>query len=304
MDNNITEPTQPAVDKSLLVSGAAADSAVVGQEISDLKSALASLSSIPVEVKRAMDALFHNMAVKDDAVYSDEYATFHSWATAVNLVSITAVFEQNDHVVLSADSLDSLKEYLTVTALYDDGTTGAVNTYTLSGELTAGTSLITVTYLDKTTTFTVNVTASTDITPAYTSAVATTNVSITQLNDGMRLQTTTNSTYQFARIPVPGLRANYTYRVEYDEEYTSGTIVVQFRVGTTTTAPIIGTSQASSQTPGGHFSVDLVFSDDPDWSTSAETNTNLFFFITAGTAQAGNCTFKNLRILEYMTGGN
>ncbi len=73
------------------------------------------------------------------------------------LESISAVFEQGDTVIYIDTSLDSLKNMLTVTAHYDDGTTATVTGYTLSGTLTVGTSVITVSYGGKTTTFTVNV---------------------------------------------------------------------------------------------------------------------------------------------------
>lgn len=76
------------------------------------------------------------------------------------LSSISAVFTQGQHVVYADDSLDSLKQYLVVTAHYADQTTATVLGYTLSGTLTVGTSVITVTYEDKTTTFNVTVTAS------------------------------------------------------------------------------------------------------------------------------------------------
>lgn len=74
------------------------------------------------------------------------------------LVSISAVYTQSG-VVYDTDSLDDLKSDLVVTALYSDNTTEVITSgYTLSGTLTAGTSTITVSYEEKTTTFTVNVT--------------------------------------------------------------------------------------------------------------------------------------------------
>lgn len=71
--------------------------------------------------------------------------------------SISAVFAQGSQVIYSSASLDSLKSSLTVTANYDDGTSGVVTGYTLSGTLTEGTSVVTVTYEGKTTTFNVTV---------------------------------------------------------------------------------------------------------------------------------------------------
>jgi len=74
------------------------------------------------------------------------------------VLSITAVFNQGTAVIYTHDNLDDLRQYLTVTANYDDGTSSVVTTYTLNGELTAGTSTITATYSGKTTTFAVTVT--------------------------------------------------------------------------------------------------------------------------------------------------
>ena len=54
MDNNITEPTQPVVDQSLSVQGAAADAKKTGDEISDLKSQIddidANVELTPIDV--------------------------------------------------------------------------------------------------------------------------------------------------------------------------------------------------------------------------------------------------------------
>jgi hypothetical protein len=74
-------------------------------------------------------------------------------------VSITAVFNQGENTIYDTDSLDVLKQYLTVTANYSDGATQPVSNYTLSGTLTDGTSTITVTYGGKSTTFNATVSA-------------------------------------------------------------------------------------------------------------------------------------------------
>lgn len=155
-DEHITVETGVVIDTSLSVAGAAADAKKTGDELSDLKSAISTLTSIPTAVKRAMDTLFSKMAVEDDDGYSDEYATIHAWATAVNVVSISALFTPTDTVYV-IDSLDSLRDYLAVTASYDDGTSSIVTSYTLSGELTEGTSTITATYEGVSTTFNVTV---------------------------------------------------------------------------------------------------------------------------------------------------
>ena len=78
-------------------------------------------------------------------------------AVDITVSSISAVFTQGQNVVYTNDTLDSLKQYLVVTAAYSDSSTAIVasSAYTLSGTLEVGTSTITVNYGGKTDTFTV-----------------------------------------------------------------------------------------------------------------------------------------------------
>ena len=86
-------------------------------------------------------------------------------ATPATLSSISASFNPGTATIYESTSLDSLKQYLTVTATYSDSSTETIAStdYTLSGTLSVGTSTVTVTYSGKTTTF--NVTVSN---PSYT----------------------------------------------------------------------------------------------------------------------------------------
>ena len=117
------------------------------------------VEAIPHSVKLAMDTLFSKAAYADDDAASS-YATFHAWVISNPVTFITAVFTQGSATIYYTDSLNMLKQYLTVTATYSDGTTATVTDYTLSGTLTEGTSTITVSYGGKTTTFTVTVSGS------------------------------------------------------------------------------------------------------------------------------------------------
>ena len=65
---------------------------------------------------------------------------------ANNLDSITVSFDSGEHTVTDQDTLESIKEYFTVTANYDDGTSAVVHFFTISGDLVAGSSEITVRY--------------------------------------------------------------------------------------------------------------------------------------------------------------
>lgn len=129
-------------------------------DISDLKSEIAQLEAIPTEVKMAMDNMFAN-AVYENYDASNDYAVFRLWAGVVDVVSIDAVFTQGNRTIFSDTELDSLKDYLVVTATYSNGEIETLekNAYALSGELTTSTSTITATYEDVSDTFTVSVTA-------------------------------------------------------------------------------------------------------------------------------------------------
>ena len=79
--------------------------------------------------------------------------------TTATLSSISASYSQGDRVIYPSTNLVDLKIGLNVTGTYSDGTTQTLTDYTLSGNLTVGTSIITVTYKDKTCTFSVTVSA-------------------------------------------------------------------------------------------------------------------------------------------------
>ena len=100
--------------------------------------------------------------------YRNKTATF-----TVNVIekpilnSINAVYTQGQTKVYPSTVLDTLKTDLVVTAIYSDSSTSVVGagSYTLTGTLTVGTSVITVTYEGQTTTF--NVIVSTVLPSGY-----------------------------------------------------------------------------------------------------------------------------------------
>ena len=75
------------------------------------------------------------------------------------LTGISASFSQGGAVIVGTDSLDTLKQYLTVTATYSDSTTRVLsaNEYTLSGTLAYPSATITAQYQGESDTFTVAV---------------------------------------------------------------------------------------------------------------------------------------------------
>lgn len=117
--------------------------------------------TISEDLKQALLQLAEHVAYIDDqseTYYQDLYDALYPPAV---LASIQATFTQGSTVIYNTDSLDVLKPLLTVTAVYDDGSTETVPAadYTLSGTLATGISTITASYQGKTDTFQVTVTA-------------------------------------------------------------------------------------------------------------------------------------------------
>jgi len=112
------------------------------------------------ELKAALLQLASKIAYIDTNgkdYYDDLYDALYPTA---NLISIAAVFTQGEVTIYNTDSIDSLKQYLLVTAYYDNGTSSVLsaNNYTLNGSLAVGSSIITASYNGKTDNFNVVVT--------------------------------------------------------------------------------------------------------------------------------------------------
>lgn len=125
---------------------------------------------LTADVKEALLNCFEHVAWTDEHGQDYVDALEAALYPPATLVSISAVYTQSG-TVYTTDSLDDLKSDLVVTAHYTDSTSETVTTYTLSGTLTEGTSVITVSYGGKTTTFNVTVTAPatlSSITAVYT----------------------------------------------------------------------------------------------------------------------------------------
>lgn len=163
------------IDATLSISGKAADAKKTGDEISALKEDLNDIegrvealeqgsggSGLTAEAKNAILACFRGVAWRGDVNAAALYSALDTALNPpANLSSISAVYTQSGTVDLY-DSLESLRSDLVVTAHYTDNTSAVVTSYTLSGQLTLGTSTITVSYGGKTTTFTVTVTSEWD----------------------------------------------------------------------------------------------------------------------------------------------
>lgn len=172
LDEHVTPGGSTVViDDTLTIQGAAADAKKTGDELSTLKEEISQLSGLSEEVKVALLQIASKVAYIDEHgqdYYDDLYDSLYPPA---DLVSISCVYTQSG-TVYDTDSLDSLKSDLVVTAHMSDSTTRTVTDYTLSGTLAEGTSIVTVAYGGKTTTFNVTVSHASDPSERWTDGVA------------------------------------------------------------------------------------------------------------------------------------
>ena len=139
------------------------------EDINDRLAIIERRSGLTDDIKNALLQIASDVIYKDGngpKFYQDLYDALNP---EKQIVSISAVYTQSGTVYFT-DTLDSLKTNLVVTGNYDDSSTEIVTNYNLSGALTIGTSIITVLYNGKSTTFTVEVS---DIIPSnYTRLAA------------------------------------------------------------------------------------------------------------------------------------
>ena len=128
-----------------------------------------SIGGLTFEAKQALMNCFAHVAWIDANGQTYYDALYNALFNTATLESIYALFTQGSAVIYDTDSLDSLRQYLVVTAYYSDETSAVVTDYTLSGTLTVGTSTITASYGGKSSTF--NVTVSQRATLSSISAV-------------------------------------------------------------------------------------------------------------------------------------
>ena len=137
-------------DTTLTQSGLPADAKAVGDAIASIEPGLSD------EVKEALLTCFQHVAWIDEHG-QDYYDALEDALYADVVEMISAVFNQGSALIYESTPLDDLRQYLTVTATYGDGTSHAVLGYSLSGTLTVGTSVISASYGGKTATFNVTV---------------------------------------------------------------------------------------------------------------------------------------------------
>ena len=108
-----------------------------------------------------------------------------------SLMSISAIYNAGSHTVYPWDTLDSLRDYLTVTAYYDDGTNDTVVDYAIFGSLSAANSIVTVGYLTRTINVTIPVNI--DASLAYCITAGTSLSGIDSIDTNVMLSNTNKS---------------------------------------------------------------------------------------------------------------
>lgn len=110
------------------------------------------------DIKQSLLACFSNISwtcpISDTQTYYNNLR--EALYPEATLTSITCVYTQT-HEVTPGTVLEDLRSDLIVTANFSDGSSDEIVYYTLSGTLNVGTSTVTVTYLNNTTTFSVTV---------------------------------------------------------------------------------------------------------------------------------------------------
>ena len=284
-------------DTTLTLSGVAADAKKTGDEISDLKSEINAIIAggmgLKDTVKQALMAVLRKCLTDGDN--SDLLDALYSALYDVAVLSISATFDPGNKLIYDFMSLEDIEPYVTVTANYDNGTSGTVTGWELSGTLEEGTSVITVTYMDKTTTFSVNVLAPVDVTPDMSTALpANSSGTVTwdSVAETLRVKLNSNATYWAAKVSF-AFETGYTYRVTADAVVTAGTQRIGFRnVSDNKMGPA-----SSAKTESGHIDFSGIISNSANITASP---CNLSFFCAWSTSVKGDVTYSNIKVIKYL----
>lgn len=276
--------------------GSDTEDVTVGEELNRIEGSGGSGTGLTEDIKQALLTIAENVAYIDEHgqdYYDALYDALYPPEPPKPVISIAAVYTQSG-AVYDTDTIDSLKSDLVVTATYDDSTSAVITDYTLSGTLEEGTSVITVSYGGKTTTFTVTVTK--DNRPWKSLSIA------TDFVNGTAWGTSYNSTYgQYCVANAQRcsyckfefyLETGYKYIFEHDSATSSQKFgVVSGEKTTATTTAINNHSSLSGKMPS-----------DSGWQASGYTMTPLVdtyvaiqFNVTATALQNSGCTELRIR---------
>ena len=226
-----------AVDSSDIdTSNLASDLSLVGTSL-QLKNSNGILIGSAITLPSSESSATSNITLRD--VASDEEFSLNAI-----LLNIIATYSQGAKVVYNDDSLDSLKSNLVVTANYSDSTTQTITNYALSGTLSVGTSTITVTYNNKTTTFDVAVTQR----PTLTSITATYNQGSTAIYPSTSLDSLKSNLVVTANYSDNSSTAITDYVLSGTLSVGTSSVTVTYN-GKTTTFNVIVSEEDTSSLP-------------------------------------------------------
>lgn len=191
-----------AFDSTLSVSGKIAPANIVGEKITNVNKKLGNLDNLNTNAKDTVVLAINeiNERVNSDVALSPELKSillqcFSKVAWSVNdgqsyLNSLRAALypskllgiraEYNGGVVKIGTSIYDLD--ISVYAIYNDDVTEEIYDYTLSGEITSTENIITISYLEKTTSIVVNAAGIESITAIYNGGVVTIGTSLENLD--------------------------------------------------------------------------------------------------------------------------
>lgn len=235
------------------------------------------------EAKQALLQCFQKVAYIDANGQTYYQALYDAlYATPKVLTSINASYTQSGEV-LTTDLLDSLRKDIVVTAYYSDSTSATVTDYSLSGNLTAGTSTVTVYYNGQTDTISVTVTA---VAGTYTISNrltgCTTSNSATTITEGGSYTATITANNGYT---LTGATASITMGGnEVTGAYSNGTISIA-----NVTGDIVITVTAAARTI---TSISVVFNQGTNkiYDTDSLNDLKRYLIVTANYSDGGSAT--------------
>lgn len=297
----------------------------------DLKSAIGNLNNLDTDVKTdlvsaineaatsgggtGMSAAFKRLFLDwlEEIPWINESPTGQTWINRFSAILFpppTAIIASYDNtgIVLDVETVDALKRYLTVTALYEDGSREVVlnDDVEITGTITAGDQTFTATYQNLTATFTATITTPTN--EIFTTGIAKreTGGTITDIEGGYLFTATADNVWTLytyisgnSNRPMVKNMWNHTIRAVYDIELTGGSALI--RIPVTSSSGYAGYMRYFEKrvaNGAGHFvgSVDAVVNNDGFTygdTTLVSTSTNKVGAEGRFVAPTGNtATFK------------
>ena len=256
------------------------------------------ISSVSVTMGGAdiTSKVYSNGTISITSVTGDIIITATATKIIKTVSSISASYTQGSTIIYPSTNLDSLKTNLVVTATYSDDSTATISSsnYSLSGSLSVGTSIITVSYSDKTATF--NVTVSKEPVATINLVLSTTSLSI---NEGATGIFTVKLDKQPSATVVVNLNVN-------NSNCTINKPSLTFTTSNYSTAQTITVTGVHNPTNYSNLASTITVSSENMTSKTVsvtinniDTNTGTSVITTSNTMILSDFTRKNIKTLVY-----